>query len=516
MQRGEQQMHSETDYIPDEPELPEEAIAQAEAAAANAGEVPDAEGRTWVDWAEKDVSEKEVYRYFMRTDPGMREFLGPIEKEDDPLTGKVMRWRWAKIAMMRGKATMFDTKVFLDPWPHIRLGSAKPLQGWYSDRWDGSKPNQRDRPCDTDAILTQPYGGFCNIACQFCYINSGSRGYRGSGLITVPVNYGEWVKQRLAKMQRGQAGYFSSFTEPFINLEDTYHNTQAGATAFVEAGLPIFFLSRRKYPDWAIDLLKKNPYSYAQKSINTPDPVVWKKLSPNAIGLEDNFADLKKIHDAGIYTSIQLNPVIPGLVNHEDVEELIEKLVKNGADHITVKFVECSWAFASTMIGKITKSYGDVIGGKFAELFTENQCGAQRTINESYRRDGHNRYRALCTKLGATYSLCYEYTNVNRADPNAKKVWHSMGEEFRTSEQCHGHRIPFHVKTPETGDRFIPMEDYCPPAGCLTCPTVKGDGTLGACGDPLFSDAKALVEKHFKVPYAGKPVGTVNNPELFS
>jgi group I intron endonuclease len=138
-------MHSETDMPEDE--LPEEAIGQAEAAKAAAGDVPDAEGRTWVDWVEKDVSEKEVYRYFMRTDPGMREFLGPIETIDDPVTGTKMRTRWAKIAMLRGKSTAFDTLVYLDPWPHIRLGSAKPLQGWYSGRWDGAGQNQRDRPC---------------------------------------------------------------------------------------------------------------------------------------------------------------------------------------------------------------------------------------------------------------------------------------------------------------------------------------------------------------------------------
>jgi DNA repair photolyase len=359
--------------------------------------------------------------------------------------------------------------------------------------------------CDTDAILTQPYGGFCNISCAFCYVNSGSRGYRGSGLVTVPLDYGTWVKERLKKMQRGQAGYFSSFTEPFMNLEEVYHNTQRGAEAFTEAGLPIFFLSRKRYPDWAIDILKKNKYSYAQKSINAHDPAIWKKLSPNAIPLEENFEDLKRIHDAGIYTSIQVNPIIPGLMEHEDVEYLLERLAKAGANHVIVKFIECSWAFSNTMIGKIYKQFGEKVGGRFAELFTENQCGAQKTINETYRREGHTRYRALATKLGMTYSLCYEYTNVERDNPKAtKKIWHSMGEEFRTSDQCHGHRIPFHVKTKDSGDMFVPLEEFCPPAGCLTCPTKVGDGTTGPCGDALFSSANALVEKDFKTPYTGK------------
>ena len=68
------------------------------------------------------------------------------------------------------------------------------------------------------------------MGCQFCYINSGMRGYRGTGLISVPIGYGEEVKKQLSKCRRGSAVYFSSFTDPFTPLEDLYHNTQnAGA-----------------------------------------------------------------------------------------------------------------------------------------------------------------------------------------------------------------------------------------------------------------------------------------------
>ena len=64
----------------------------------------------------------------------------------------------------------------------------------------------------------------------------------------------------------------------FVFRKSVYHNTEDGARAFVDAGLPIFFLSRLPYPGWAIDLLKASPYSYAQKSINTPDEKTWKPI----------------------------------------------------------------------------------------------------------------------------------------------------------------------------------------------------------------------------------------------
>ena len=98
--------------------------------------------------------------------------------------------------------------------------------------------------CMTDAVLTEPYGGYCTVGCSFCYINSGMRGYRGSGLITVPIDYGAQVARMIGKLRTGTAGYFSSFTDPFLPLESIYHNTRSGAEAFDRAGLPVFFLWR--------------------------------------------------------------------------------------------------------------------------------------------------------------------------------------------------------------------------------------------------------------------------------
>lgn len=441
------------------------------------------------EWLNTDVSQKSSYKYFMRVDPDMRDFLGPIETVDDELTGRRLRRRWAKIAMIRGAKdeNLREVTVYLDPFPHIRTDTAKELQGWYSSKNDGALQGQRDRPCETDAVLTQPYGGWCNVGCQFCYINSGSRGYRGSGLITVPLDYGGFVRKQLKKMQFGAAGYFSSFTDPFLELEPLYHNTQAGATAFVEAGLPIFFLSRLVYPDWAIDLLKKNPFSYAQKSINTPDPDTWHKLSPGAIPLADNFEQVRQIHKAGIYQSIQVNPIIPGVVNHEDVEHLFEMLAAAGADHVIVKFAEANHPWAPALVERIAKKFPGARSDRFKELFVENSCGGQRTVAEWYRREGHARYQRKATELGMTYSLCYEYTK----RPNGRFV--SMGPEYLTADQCHGHRVPMHVRK---ADHFEPLE-VCPPHGCLRCADAHDEGQT-PCGSELMGEARALRMSDFR------------------
>src|SRR3990167_2547562 len=115
-----------------------------------------------------DEDMKEAYRYFMRPDPDMRDFVGPIEEGEDALTGRVMRSRLSRVGMLRNAddSEKREVRVYLDPLPHIRLDKAKPLQGWYQSKFN-EKGNSRDRPCFTDAVLTEPYGGYCTVGCSF-------------------------------------------------------------------------------------------------------------------------------------------------------------------------------------------------------------------------------------------------------------------------------------------------------------------------------------------------------------
>lgn len=357
--------------------------------------------------------------------------------------------------------------------------------------------------CFTEAILTEPYGGYCAVGCQFCYINSGMRGYRGSGLISVPINYGDQIRDQLAKMQRGAAGYFSSFTDPFTPLEDYYHNTQRAAEEFVKVGLPLFFLSRLAYPDWAIDLLTKNEHSYAQKSINTSDPEDWRHLSPGAISLEDHLNEITKLKSRGIYVSIQCNPIVPGITSHGQIVKLFKMLKEAGADHVIVKFVEAAYSWAPAMVERMKKVFGKERGEAFEKLFTQN-IGTEKTVNEEYRMIGHDLYSRTAKRLGLTYATCYEYKYERDAKGDIlSKTGISIGREFTTASQCHGHAVPVYAKNNSTG-MFEPL-DVCPPSGCLYC-AAENEGEP-RCGDDLAGQAKAL-----KFPDLKQPLLQISEP----
>lgn len=328
-----------------------------------------------------------------------------------------------------------------------------------------------------------------------CYINSGFKGYRGTGLISVPKGYGEHVRRSLKKMRSSAAGYFSSFTDPFLPLEDVYHNTQEGASAFVDEGLPVFFLSRLKYPSWAYDILRSNPYSYAQKSINCPDPRDWKLLSPGAASLQTHMDDIRELRKAGIYVSIQVNPIVPGVVDHDGVERTLEMLAEAGANHVIVKFVEAGYSWAPSMVERIKFRFGEERGSRFEELFQEN-VGGQRTIVEEYRMEGHRRYSAAAKRLGLTYATCYEYRSVRDAAGRVvDKTGVSVGKEFLTADQCHGHRVPMFTRSGPDAP-FKEVEE-CPPTGCLSC--ADDNGGKSRCGSELYGAAAALRSADYKV-----------------
>ncbi len=450
--------------------------------------------------AETGEDAQKAYKYFMRPDPDQREFVGSLEEELDPLTGKTAHFRMAKIGMVRGAKPedMKEVKVYLKfdgiPYmPHIRIPKAKPLQGWYQEKHN-DKRGSRARPCFSEAILTEPYGGYCTVGCAFCYINSGFRGYRGTGLVSVPVNYGGQVAKMLSRTRSSAAGYFSSFTDPFLPIEEIYHNTQRGAEAFTDIGLPVFFLSRLAYPGWAYDLLKRNPYSYAQKSLNTGNDDDWQKLSPGAILLEDHLDEIRELRGEGIYTSIQVNPVVPGIVNHYDIQELFEKLASVGNNHVIVKFVEAGYSWAPAMVQRLKKRFGPERGEAFEKLFQENQAGSQKTIVQEYRMGAHKLYQRWATELGMTYSTCYEY---RRRTPEEGTGWMSVGREFTTASQCHGQRVPMFERT-DLSENFREVKN-CPPSGCLYC---EDDSPTGEarCGNESFGKAGALRAGDYRVP----------------
>lgn len=109
---------------------------------------------------------------------------------------------------------------------------------------------------------------------------------------------------------------------------------------------------------------------------------------------------------------------------------------------------------------------------------------------------GHELYSKAAARLGMTYATCYEYKYQRDAQGEiVNKVGVSVGADYLTGDQCHGHRVPMFTRD-DLSDPFREFE-ACPPSGCLTCasPTDPEDSP---CGSRTFGLAKALTYKDFK------------------
>lgn len=412
-------------------------------------------------------------------------------------------WRYEMwdIGMVRNATEKKMTKVFLDPIPHIVLDQHVPLRGWYQSK--AEPPGVRPRPCFTDALLTQPYGGFCSVGCAFCYINAGVRGYRGQGVTVVDPTYPDKTAKQLARMRTGAAVYMSSFIDPFLEVEDYYHNTEKTARAAAAVGLPMFFLTRKQPPGWAFDLLKLNPHSYMQFSINTSNPEDWRKLSPRAVPLAQTIDNVREMSKQGIYVSIQVNPIVAGIVSNDDIVTLIQQLAEAGAKTLIFKYVEIVYSVVSGMKRQLRARFPDRADA-FEALFTCN-IGGFKTIDEDYRIQGLDRFKVECKKAHVDMSVCYEYTyERDAAGKILSKTGISLGPKYVTSDQCHGHRVPVYSR-PSTDVLFTPIE-ACPPSGCLYCADDFGSAAAVPCGNPLLAAAPAWTP-----PMLNEPGDTVHH-----
>ena len=313
-----------------------------------------------------------------------------------------------------------------------------------------------------------------------CYVDNGTRGYRSTGIPTVSPDYPDKMRNNISKMMVSGAAYISSFTEPFQKLEDSYHITQRLTQVMLDEGLPFFYLSRLLPPDWALEALLHDNYSYMQFSINSSNTDIYKKMSPGSYTIDEVMDSIANLTAMGVYTSVQCNPVLPGIVSLDDIVNLVKLGSEAGLRHIIFKFAEQVFSNRRILMDRL-KSLKGV--DKFDSYFSQ-KIGGVYTIDESLRVEWLDVLLEETRKLKMTMSTCYEYFDDGAAGSN-------LAPYYTTSDQCHGRGVPVFYR-PEPGQPFQPFPCYR--KGCLYC---EDYGTK-ACNNDVLLQAKALSYKDLK------------------
>ena len=118
--------------------------------------------------------------------------------------------------------------------------------------------------------------------------------------------------------------------------------------------------------------------------------------------------------------------------------------------------------------------------------------------DETYRLKAHRVLSSYAKRFGLTYATCYEYKYERDDNGNIlSKTGISIGREFTTAPQCHGHKVPVYSRN--SADEMFRPVDECPDTGCLYCASESDDGQP-RCGDKIAGEGRALRFVDLKLP----------------
>ena len=312
------------------------------------------------------------------------------------------------------------------------LPIANPPNPWASTEvdWLGEPPDARLHVFEERAksILSEndspdvgmkwsvnPYRG-CFHACAYCYARP-SHQYLGFGAgtdfdrnLVVKVNAPELLREAMMKKGwRGESITFSGNTDCYQPLEAAYRITRRCLEVCLELRNPAHVITKGALVRRDVDLLvalTKEARVGVTMSIPFADDAMGRAIEPYASACSARFETMRILSEAGIPTSLNIAPVIPGL-NDADVPELLERAKVAGARSAAVLpvrlaaevlpvFMERLAAAFPTRVSKVTHGIQQIRGGKL----NASGFGARMT-GIGPRWDAiHSLFVAHCRRLG--------------------------------------------------------------------------------------------------------------------
>jgi len=191
-----------------------------------------------------------------------------------------------------------------------------------------------------DASLN-PYRG-CEHGCAYCYARPTheylgySAGFDFETKILVKEKAPELLRRELsAPRWKPQVVALSGVTDAYQPMERKLELTRRCIQVFAEFRNPITIITKNALVTRDIDLFKKLNEVQAISvtlSITTLDPSLQRALEPRASAPHERLRAIERLAEAGIPTSVNIAPIIPGLTDSE-TPALLKAAADAGAQH---------------------------------------------------------------------------------------------------------------------------------------------------------------------------------------
>ena len=350
------------------------------------------------------------------------------------------------ILNIAGKIKPYE--IIKDPVPHILVESNKEMHDW----WDGK------RECTSERLLINPYAG-CSISCPFCYANAlwgYFQAFRKDRIITVFRDFDMVIAKQLDSIDVASCGYLSPVTDPFQKVEGKYHLSRNIIHEFIKRNIPIEFITKQRVPQDVIDIMKEQKHSFGQVSILTWNEKMRRVLAPGGASTEELLNNIKRMDQAGMYSVMRLDPIIPYVTDNKDeLEELIKRAKDAGTKHVIASCMDIPLKIKQDIIKALRIIVPD-IETKYKDLYTELIDG-DLNARLDYRLELFDFLKETCTENGMTIALCMEY----KMEENKPR---GLNRYFMTSTNCEGMDVPLYIRK---GNVFQPLENCN--GNCLGC-----------------------------------------------
>ena len=172
-----------------------------------------------------------------------------------------------------------------------------------------------------------PYSG-CDHHCVYCYASSYVRDFHSCR----PKKDKIRILLRESKKLKGEVVSMSNSSDPYPRMEASLGWTRRCLEVFAQADCKIQIVTKSNLVTRDEDLLRKMQAIVAI-TITTKDDILAGKMEPYAPLPSVRLRAVKDLLDAGIPTSVRIDPIIPKL--NDKTDELVAQLAKIGVKHIT-------------------------------------------------------------------------------------------------------------------------------------------------------------------------------------
>lgn len=200
-------------------------------------------------------------------------------------------------------------------------------------------------------FVINPYVG-CPHACKYCYASFMKRftGHAEEWGTFVDIKHCD--KPLSVKRLTGKSVYLSSVTDCYNQMEESYGVTRKLLEQLVSIDCELGISTKSKLILRDLDLLKQCKHLKVSLSINTLDED-FKNDMDNASSIADRLNTLEVLHRNGIYTTLFISPIFPGI---SDCKLIMER-ARSFVDEFWFENLNLRGSFKSTILSYIDTKY---------------------------------------------------------------------------------------------------------------------------------------------------------------